>query len=594
MKWTLWGARIAGTLGALAIAAPLFFGTSAQAAGPFNDLAFKSVWERTDKAVADGLTSRSWMWGPQTVPSSPPIEPYAETPGGFRQVQYFDKARMEINDPTGDGSQLWYVTNGLLVREMVSGKVQKGENAFSVQAPSEEAVAGDPAIANPDSPTYASFAALASLDNDHPAAPKSGQIVLDFIDKDGLVQTTANPAASPDAGVTYAYFEPTLRHNIPSVFWDFMHQKGLVYESDAWSSATVVDWTFAMGLPITEPYWTKARVGGIEKDVLVQLFERRVLTYTPWNPEGFKVEMGNVGLHYFHWRYSDEVVVADQDQDQNQDQDQDQDQNQDPDQDQNHDQPPSVEQRIAFCSTRAGGSQVFTMKTTGGDVQQLTDQGNNHWPSWSPDNSRIVFQSDRDGNWEIYAMDADGSHQQRLTFDASSVDVSPSWSPDGARIIWSRGGDIYTMASNGGDVEQVTSGDPMEYFPIYSPAGDAYVLSLKGVDDAEVYSASLDGESLTRLTYRDEAQDVPVDWQGSKILWLTGHGGTSELWSMDADGGSQTKLAGDHVLRATYSPDGEKIVFQQNGEVYLMNADGGAAVNITNAAGLDAEPDWSN
>jgi competence protein ComEC len=36
---------------------------------------------------------------------------------------------------------------------------------------------------------------------------------------------------------------------------------------------------------------------------MVQLFERRVLTYTPSNPAGFQVEMGNIGAHYFQFRY---------------------------------------------------------------------------------------------------------------------------------------------------------------------------------------------------------------------------------------------------------------------------------------------------
>ena len=60
---------------------------------------------------------------------------------------------------------------------------------------------------------------------------------------------------------------------------------------------------FVVGLPITEAYWVTAMVGGKSKTVLVQAFERRVLTYTPDNPEGFRVEMGNVGLHYLAWRY---------------------------------------------------------------------------------------------------------------------------------------------------------------------------------------------------------------------------------------------------------------------------------------------------
>ena len=44
-------------------------------------------------------------------------------------------------------------------------------------------------------------------------------------------------------------------------------------------------------------------VAGQQKDVLIQAYERRILTYNPTNPAGFQVEMGNVGLHYFDWRY---------------------------------------------------------------------------------------------------------------------------------------------------------------------------------------------------------------------------------------------------------------------------------------------------
>ena len=47
----------------------------------------------------------------------------------------------------------------------------------------------------------------------------------------------------------------------------------------------------------------KAKVGGKTLDVLIQAFERRVLSYTPSNPAGWQVEMGNVGRHYYEWRY---------------------------------------------------------------------------------------------------------------------------------------------------------------------------------------------------------------------------------------------------------------------------------------------------
>ena len=59
---------------------------------------------------------------------------------------------------------------------------------------------------------------------------------------------------------------------------------------------------YATGFPITEAYWSTVRVGGQPRTVLMQIFERRALTYTPGNPAGFTVEAGNVGLQYRAWR----------------------------------------------------------------------------------------------------------------------------------------------------------------------------------------------------------------------------------------------------------------------------------------------------
>ena len=59
----------------------------------------------------------------------------------------------------------------------------------------------------------------------------------------------------------------------------------------------------AFGHPISEPYWARTKIGGAEQWVLLQLFERRTLTYTPANSPAWQVEMGNVGQHYYTWRY---------------------------------------------------------------------------------------------------------------------------------------------------------------------------------------------------------------------------------------------------------------------------------------------------
>ena len=92
----------------------------AQAPG-FANAAFEKVWQRTDKLVKDGSVQRTWYWGPQPLTAGM-NEPNKELPGGQRQVQYFDKSRMEINDPAADPNGDFYVTNGLLTVELGIGR----------------------------------------------------------------------------------------------------------------------------------------------------------------------------------------------------------------------------------------------------------------------------------------------------------------------------------------------------------------------------------------------------------------------------------------------------------------------------------------
>src|SRR5690349_11384982 len=87
-------------LATLLVPALSVYQTTPASAADFADPAFQRVWTRTDKLVADKAVSRSWYWGP--VPGETKMEQYAEGAGGQRKVQYFDKSRMEINDPNAD------------------------------------------------------------------------------------------------------------------------------------------------------------------------------------------------------------------------------------------------------------------------------------------------------------------------------------------------------------------------------------------------------------------------------------------------------------------------------------------------------------
>jgi hypothetical protein len=150
------------------------------AATNFADPAFQSTWMRTDALVANGQVKRSWFWGPQ--PNSGALsEDYAEGVNGKRLVQYFDKSRMEINNPNGDKSDLFYVTNGLLTVELITGYMQTGNNTRVLRWPAEIPLAGDTNVDTNTGPTYASFrGAIARKDE-----KKSGHIVDGEIGNDG-------------------------------------------------------------------------------------------------------------------------------------------------------------------------------------------------------------------------------------------------------------------------------------------------------------------------------------------------------------------------------------------------------------------------
>ena len=259
------------------------------------DSAFFGVWARADGPVAMQAAPRSWLWGP--VPFAVANEPYAESATGKRLVEYLDKGRMEVNDPAGDRASPWFVTSGLLVSEMITGKVQTGNGSFETRAPADVTVAGDPN--SPDAPTYASFAALTS-----PVPQATGDISRQLVKRDGTLQLLAGPGELVDQKVTRpGRYDEVSGHNIPAVFTEWVQQTGAVLQGGRLVKAQVIDPLFVLGRPVTEAYWADVQVAGTPARVLVQLFERRALTYNPANPPQWQVEMANVGLAYFAWRY---------------------------------------------------------------------------------------------------------------------------------------------------------------------------------------------------------------------------------------------------------------------------------------------------
>jgi hypothetical protein len=250
---------------------------------------FEQLWASNDAATRQGTSGRGWIWGPYPF-SAALLENYNEAPDGWRTVQYFDKSRMEVTAPQGDRNSKWFVTNGLLTQELVSGRIQTGNSQFVERSPARIPVAGDPD--SPLAPTYATFNGLASLpgfESSRRAPNLTGQFVNATLDRDGNTGQTGD-----NGGVRYGYYSDKLGHNIPDVLWSWMNNP---------SRSGMDDWLFVLGYPTSEPFWIQVNISGKPARVLVQLFERRALTYNPANTLQWRVEMGNIGQHYYRWRY---------------------------------------------------------------------------------------------------------------------------------------------------------------------------------------------------------------------------------------------------------------------------------------------------
>lgn len=86
-------------------------------------------------------------------------------------------------------------------------------------------------------------------------------------------------------------------------------------------------------------------------------------------------------------------------------------------------------QLLAFSWRRPSGNyDIYVMDVASRQIIELTrDAGRNERPSWAPDGRHIVFESTRTGWRQIWTMLADGSQPRQITTEGENE--SPNWSP---------------------------------------------------------------------------------------------------------------------------------------------------------------------
>jgi len=238
-------------------------------------------------------------------------------------------------------------------------------------------------------------------------------------------------------------------------------------------------------------------------------------------------------------------------------------------------------------------SNIWKIPEAGGAPVQVTHHkdGSLFFPSLSSDGKVLMYEDDF-GIWKLetasgktsevkidIASDPKENNLEVLTIkdDADSFSLSPSTQ----RATISAHGEIFTIATDHGDIGRVTNSFWRDSYPRWSPDGKwiAYVSDQSGRD--EVWIASPDGENPKKLSDAD-SEKLGLAWlPDSKSLLFTAS--DHKLYRAEVSGGASRVIASSDVANLSNpesSPDGKWVSFvaidrDLRPHIHIASTDGG-------------------
>jgi WD40 repeat protein len=191
-------------------------------------------------------------------------------------------------------------------------------------------------------------------------------------------------------------------------------------------------------------------------------------------------------------------------------------------------------------------------------------------PPLLPDSGRLVFVSSRDGNREIYTLDTNGNDLDRLTNNPAD-DFSPKWSPNGNQIVFvsTREGNpnIFIMNADGSDITRLTDNSGNNIEPSWSPDGKKIVFASNRDGNYNLYILDVKAKTIERIT-EAEANDHYPDWSpnGEMIFFQSNRNSGINFYALTLQTQQVSQITLDTTSSSnhpSWSPNGLFIVYEK-------------------------------
>jgi len=219
---------------------------------------------------------------------------------------------------------------------------------------------------------------------------------------------------------------------------------------------------------------------------------------------------------------------------------------------------------LAFTAKIGNQDRLLVLDLDAARIRKIIDgPGNNSYPAFKPDGTKLAFTSDRDGNKEIYLADWDGSNQQRLTNNKVNDD-NASWSPNGRWIVY------------------------------YSETG-------KGSEEANVFVIDAENPLPLQITRFKGRNTTPrFDIEKKRIVYSTNRfwpGWDICSWDL-LEKKEKCLLSGAQTYcRPRFSPNGLFLAYSAGAfnevDIDVLNLKSNEKKNLTNLPGKEYDASWS-